>query len=100
MNKTFSTFIILGLLSGCGSGSSSPTAALQSPPTGDRAVLGQPLHPAPTLGANLAPTPGTNLAPTPGPISPLHRGQSYPHNGELIPPPTTFHHPGPPPSLI
>lgn len=24
MNKTFSTFIILGLLSGCGSGSSSP----------------------------------------------------------------------------
>ena len=37
MNKTFSTFIILGLLSGCGSGSSSPTAAFHSPPTGDRA---------------------------------------------------------------
>lgn len=81
MNKTFSTFIILGLLSGCGSGSSSPTAALP-PATGPCSASPciPPLHQ--------------------GPISPLHRGQSYPHNGELIPPPTTFHHPGPPPSLI
>ena len=57
MNKTFSTFIILGLLSGCGSGSS--TAPSHRRPGRSRPAP----ESRPYTGANPTPTPGANPAP-------------------------------------